>query len=96
MQSPVCLCAGPNQVSHIVVGRRAGDVVGGEDLGLLTAGAPSIGELLATIEVEYVRMGQPRGEIEDTLAACNPRDHFRAKQWFTERSAALRQALAAE
>jgi uncharacterized protein len=86
----------PFEGGRHVVGRRARDVVGGEDLGLLTAGAPSIGELLQTIEVEYVRMGQPRGEIEKTLAACNPRDHFRAKQWFDERSVVLRAVLAAE
>jgi len=85
----------PFEGGRHVVGRRARDVIGGEDLGLLTAGTPSIGELLQTIEVEYARMGQPRGEIEETLAACNPRDHFRAKQWFDERSAVLREALSA-
>jgi predicted nucleotidyltransferase component of viral defense system len=75
-----------------VVGRRGQDIIGGDDLGLLTAGAPPLDQLLRTIEIEYERMGPPQGEIEIALAACNPRDHFRARQWFAERSAALRES----
>jgi hypothetical protein len=67
-----------------VVGRRAEDVVGADDLGVLTGRPLDVAAMLATIEAEFGPMGPPEGEVETTLAACSGRDHFKAKKWAGE------------
>jgi predicted nucleotidyltransferase component of viral defense system len=75
-------------------GRDPANVIGAEDLGLLTGAPVDIGELLRTIGGIYPRIGVPTGKTEVRLAACRFDDLYWARTRYAERAAELREAPA--
>lgn len=72
--------------------RIPADVIGADDLGLLTGDAIDVATLLRTIEGTYGRMGVPTGEAETRLANCRFDDLHWARTLYAERAAEMRQS----
>jgi len=76
-------------------GRDASNVVGVDDLGLLSRDQVDIPALLRSIEATYGRIGRPTGEAETRLAACHSGDVHWARARYAVRAAELRAAASA-
>lgn len=83
--SPAPFQAGPE-----FVGRRAGEIIDPDDLGLIMGGRISYQPMLDTVAAIFGPMGAPAGNVEERLSRLNPADLWWAEQQYANLREAYR------
>jgi uncharacterized protein len=66
------------------------EVIDADDLAILSAGQPDLGQMLEVVEQTFGGMAPPAGELEQRLARCNPGDRYVLEQRMLARRDELR------